>query len=91
MCTKVRLLTSAATKRRFLGSPHADFDAHRNHESPVGRLFWNEFYFDVTRVPELRKGPKGFDIAGRFEVGLLSRRRADGEEQNREWKLFLRT
>ena len=26
--------------------------------TPVSRLFWNEFYIDVTRVPEMARCPE---------------------------------
>jgi 4-alpha-glucanotransferase len=35
---------------------------------PVSRLFWNEFYIDVTRVPELQRSPSAQAIAGSTQV-----------------------
>ncbi len=32
--------------------------------APVSRMFWNEFYIDVTRVPELERCPSAQAIAG---------------------------
>ena len=36
--------------------------------APVSRRFWNEFYIDVTRVPELRRCPSAQVILGSPEV-----------------------
>jgi 4-alpha-glucanotransferase len=36
--------------------------------APVSRLFWNEFWIDVTRVPELRRCPSAQAILGSPEV-----------------------
>jgi 4-alpha-glucanotransferase len=36
--------------------------------APVSRLFWNEFYIDVTRVPELERCPSAQAIVGSPEV-----------------------
>ncbi len=36
--------------------------------APASRLFWNEFYIDVTRVPELERCPSAQAIVGSPEV-----------------------
>jgi 4-alpha-glucanotransferase len=36
--------------------------------APVSRLFWNEFYVDVTHVPELQRCPSAQAIVGSPEV-----------------------
>jgi 4-alpha-glucanotransferase len=36
--------------------------------APVSRLFWNEFYIDVTRVPDLERCPSAQAIVGSPEV-----------------------
>lgn len=36
--------------------------------SPGSRLFWNEFYLDVTRVPELEQCPKALEMLNGAEV-----------------------
>jgi len=36
--------------------------------APVSRMFWNEFYIDVTRVPELERCPSAQAVAGSPEV-----------------------
>jgi 4-alpha-glucanotransferase len=36
--------------------------------APVSRLFWNEFYIDVTRVPELQRCPSAQAIVASPEV-----------------------
>lgn len=36
--------------------------------SPVTRLFWNEFYIDVERVPELERSPKAQALLGSAEM-----------------------
>lgn len=38
--------------------------------APASRLFWNEFYIDVTRIPELKKCPPARDLV---ESGELQR------------------
>ncbi len=47
--------------------------------TPASRLFWNEFYLDVTRVPEMARCPEARAIAGsegfRSEVEAHGRRR----------------
>ncbi|MGB9791964.1 MAG: 4-alpha-glucanotransferase [Thermacetogeniaceae bacterium] len=44
--------------------------------SPVSRLFWNEFYLDVTRVPELLECPEAQAIlnSGEFSQEIASLR-----------------
>jgi 4-alpha-glucanotransferase len=36
--------------------------------APVSRLFWNEFYIDVTRVPDMERCPSAQAIVGSPEV-----------------------
>ena len=36
--------------------------------APVSRLFWNEFFIDVTRIPELERCPSAQAIVGSPEV-----------------------
>ena len=47
--------------------------------TPVSRLFWNEFYIDVTKVPEMARCPEAVAVAEstefRAEIEALSRQR----------------
>ncbi len=36
--------------------------------SPASRLFWNEFYLDVTRIPEFRRCPEARKIMERADI-----------------------
>jgi 4-alpha-glucanotransferase len=56
--------------------------------APVSRLFWNEFYIDVTRIPELERCPSAQAIVGSPEVqqelqGLRSLLHVDYHRQMR--------
>lgn len=46
--------------------------------SPASRLFWNEFYLDVTRVPELRHCPPALALINSpaFQKSIAALRRA---------------
>ncbi len=45
--------------------------------SPVSRLFWNEFYLDVTRIPEFAASTKAQSLVSSEEFrGALARQRA---------------
>ena len=35
--------------------------------SPASRLFWNEFYLNIERIPEFQKSPKAQTLAGSRE------------------------
>lgn len=44
--------------------------------APVSRLFWNEFYLDITKIPELPRCPEALDLLGspEFQKELTSLR-----------------
>jgi 4-alpha-glucanotransferase len=46
--------------------------------SPASRLFWNEFYLNVERVPEFQRSPRAQALAGspEFRDALAAQRRA---------------
>ncbi len=57
----------------FLGDPYDP-----SPYSPVSRLFWNEFYLDVTQVPELERCPAAGELihSSEFQSELESLRSA---------------
>jgi 4-alpha-glucanotransferase len=61
-------LLSAFLDEPFNPSPYA----------PVSRLFWNEFYLDVTRIPELQRSPAARSMihASGFQTDLEGLRAA---------------
>jgi len=60
-------LLAAFLDEPFQPSPYA----------PVSRLFWNEFYLDVERIPELRLCPAAKSIMSSSFVTSLERLRAE--------------
>ncbi len=60
----------------FLGGANEPLDP--SPYSPVSRLFWNEFYIDVTAVPEMAGCEAARDIiaSGGFQYGLKALRAA---------------
>jgi 4-alpha-glucanotransferase len=46
--------------------------------SPASRLFWNEFYLNIERIPEFQKSPKAKALAGspEFRDGIAALRKA---------------
>jgi 4-alpha-glucanotransferase len=61
-------LLAAFLDRLFEPSPYA----------PVSRLFWNEFYLDVTKIPELQNSPGAQAIVNSADY-TATLKRLDGE------------
>ncbi|OAT80787.1 4-alpha-glucanotransferase [Desulfotomaculum copahuensis] len=57
--------------------------------APVSRMFWNEFYLDVTRVPELVRCPQARDLIASpdFKAQVAALRRAPLVDYRRGMKL----
>ncbi len=56
--------------------------------SPASRLFWNEFYIDVTRVPEFELSREGRALVGSrsFQKDLRAFRRSEMIDYGVQWK-----
>jgi 4-alpha-glucanotransferase len=63
----------------------AAFDNEPSPYSPVSRLFWNEMYLDVTRLPELEAG----DVDEGAVASLRQNREIDYEGVRREKRRLL--
>jgi 4-alpha-glucanotransferase len=50
----------------FLSS-YLDTPCDPSPYTPISRLFWNEFFVDVTRLPELGRSPAAQELAGAAE------------------------
>ncbi len=55
--------------------------------SPASRLFWNEFYLDITRVPEFAQCREAQSLvrSKKFQIQLRSFRRGDLVDYKAQW------
>ncbi len=68
----------------FLDYPGCDPSPY----APASRLFWNEFYVDVTRVPEFQQAAAAQTLAAApaFQVRLRAFRRSRWIDYRAQWK-----